>query len=346
MKIKNKIFTFSIIIIFAIILITGCTSKGQKDTQNNQNNSNQEENKAELENITIVLDWVPNTNHTGLYVAKDKGYYEEEGLNVNILQPSEGGSAALVAAGQAHFGISYQEEVTYARTAKDPLPIKAVAAIIQHNTSGFASPVSKGIQSPKDFEGKRYGGWGSPTEEAMLKGLMQKVGGDFSKISMVNIGEADFFAATQRDVDFAWIYYGWDGVASEIKNIPINFIKLQDVVPELDFYTPVIISSENFLEKNPEIASKFLKATSKGYEYAINNPEDAVNSLLKAAPEIDKDIAVASQKYLANEYISDAEKWGVMKEEIWETYGNWMFENGLLESKLDVKGAFTNEFLP
>lgn len=226
------------------------------------------------------------------------------------------------------------------------MPIKAIAAIIQHNTSGFASPVSKRIESPKDFEGKKYGGWGSPAEEAMLKGLMQKVGGDFSKISMVNIGEADFFAATQKDVDFTWIYYGWDGVASEVKDIPINFIKLQDVVPELDFYTPVIISNENFLEENPELAKKFLRATSRGYEYAVENPEDAVNSLLEAAPEIDKDIAVASQKYLANEYISDADKWGEMKEKIWETYGNWMLENGLLESKLNVKGAFTNEYLP
>jgi ABC-type nitrate/sulfonate/bicarbonate transport system substrate-binding protein len=101
--------------------------------------------------------------------------------------------------------------VTYALTAKNPLPILAIAAIIQNNTSGFASPKEKDIKSPKDFENKRYGGWGSPMEEAMLKALMEKEGADFSKLEMIDIGASDFFTSISRDVDFAWIYYGWDG---------------------------------------------------------------------------------------------------------------------------------------
>lgn len=302
--------------------------------------------KKELEEVTVLLEWVPNTNHTGLYVALDKGYYEEEGLNVKIIQPSEGGSADLIAAGQGEFGISYQEQVTYARTAENPLPVKAIAAIIQHNTSGFASPVEKNIKRPKDFEGKKYGGWGSPIEEAMLKGLMDKDGGDFSKLEMVDIGALDFFTSVKEHVDFTWIYYGWDGVASEVKNFPINFIKLQDIDPRLDFYTPVIIANEELLEKNPELARKFLRATTKGYLYAIENPEDAVDSLLKYAEEIDKEIAIAGQRFLAEEYKKDADRWGEMKEEIWKNYAEWMYENGLIEKQLDAKEAFTNEFLP
>jgi len=296
--------------------------------------------------VTVLLDWVPNTNHTGLYVALDRGYYKEEGLEVKIIQPSEGGSADLIAAGKGEFGISYQEQVTYARTAENPLPVKAIAAIIQHNTSGFASPEAKNIKSPGDFEGKKYGGWGSPMEEAVLKGLMEKAGADFSKLQMVDIGAADFFTATQKDVDFTWIYYGWDGVAAELRKVPINFIKLQDVDPDLDFYTPVIIADETLLKDNPALAKKFLKATAKGYKYAIENPEDAVESLLKSAPEIDRNLAVASQKYLAGEYMKGVERWGEMKKEMWEKYGNWMYENGLMDKKLNVDEAYTNEFLP
>lgn len=302
--------------------------------------------KSEIKEIRVLLDWVPNTNHTGLYVALEKGYYKEEGLDVKIIQPPEGGSAELIAANQGEFGIGYQEQVTYARTTKNPLPVKAIAAIIQHNTSGFASPAEKNIKTPKDFESKKYGGWGSPMEEAMLKGVMEKNGADFSKLKILNIGTADFFTSVQRDVDFSWIYYGWDGVAAELKKFPINFIKLQDVDPDLDFYTPVIIANEELLKRNPNMVKKFMKATSKGYEYAVENPEDAVADLLKHAPEIDEELAVASQKYLANEYISDAKRWGEMKLEIWETYGNWMYEKDLLENKLDAKEAFTNEFLP
>ena len=300
----------------------------------------------ELKEVTVLLDWVPNTNHTGMYVALDKGYYEEEGLKVEIIQPSEGGSADLVAAGQGEFGVSYQEQVTYARTADTSLPVKAIATIIQHNTSGFASPVEKGIESPKDFEGKKYGGWGSPIEKAMLQALMEKSGGNFSKLEMIDVGALDFFTSVKEHVDFTWIYYGWDGIASELKDFPINFIKLQDFESNLDFYTPVIITKDELLENDPELVKDFLKATTKGYEYAINNPEDAVESLLKYAPEIDKEIAIASQKFLAKEYRADAKRWGEMKETTWENYSNWMYEKGLISKKLSVKEAYTNEYLP
>lgn len=331
-----------LVLLLTTVLITGsllgCTPKPAEEPK--------KEPAQELQKVTVILDWVPNTNHTGMYVAKEKGYYAEEGLEVEIIQPTEGGSADLIAAGQGEFGISYQEQVTYARTAATPLPVKAIAAIIQHNTSGFASPVNKNIRSPKDFEGKRYGGWGSPMEEAMLKALMEKEGADFSKLEMVNIGASDFFTSVEKDVDFSWIYYGWDGVRAELMKFPMDFIKLQDLDPALDFYTPVIIAHEDLLNKNPELARKFLRATAKGYQYAIKNPEDAAKDLLKNVPELDEEMVIASQKYLAKEYQADAPRWGEMKEEIWETYGKWMSDRNLLEGPFDAKKAFTNEFLP
>ncbi|WZL74476.1 ABC transporter substrate-binding protein [Clostridiaceae bacterium 35-E11] len=319
-------------------LIAGCTS--QTETPQSV-----EEGK-DLKKVTVILDWVPNTNHTGLYVAKEQGYFAEEGLEVEIIQPTEGGSADLIAAGQGEFGISYQEQVTYARTAETPLPIKAIAAIIQHNTSGFASPVDKNIKSPKDFEGKKYGGWGSPMEEAMLKALMEKEGADFEKLEMINIGASDFFTSVEKDVDFSWIYYGWDGVAAELREFPLNFIKLQDVDPHLDFYTPVIIAKEDLLNNDPDLVKGFLRASTKGYEYAMDFPEESAKDLLKNVPELDEEMVIASQKYLADEYQGDALRWGEMKESVWVTYAKWMQERNLLEKSLNAKEAFTNEFLP
>lgn len=298
------------------------------------------------EKITVVLDWVPNTNHTGIYVAKSLGYYKEENLIVDIVQPSEGGSADLIAAGKGEFGISYQEEVTYARTAAEPLPVVAIAAIIQHNTSGFASPADRNIKNPKDFEGKRYGGWGSPMEDAMLKGVMQKYGADFTKVEIVNIGASDFFTSVSKDVDFSWIFYGWDGIAAEIKGIPLNFMLLQDLDNKLDFYTPVIIASEHTISKKPELVKRFLRATQKGYDYAIKNPEQAADILTKEVSGLDSNLIIASQKYLADKYVTDSGKWGLMKPEIWDTFSNWMFDKKLIAQKLDVEKAFTNEFLP
>jgi ABC-type nitrate/sulfonate/bicarbonate transport system substrate-binding protein len=257
---------------------------------------------------------------------------------------NEGGTAQLVAAGHAEFGISYQEEVTHARV--EGIPVVAIAAIIQHNTSGFASPVEKGIKTPADFEGKKYGGWGSPMEEAVLRAMMDKYGADFDKLEMVSIGSADFFTSVTKDVDFTWIYYGWDGVAAELRGIDLNFINLREEDEALDFYTPVIIASEETIGQNPDLVKGFLRAVTKGYEYCIEKPEEAAEFLLKVSPELDRELVIESQKFLSKEYQSDAPAWGLMKREIWESYATWMYERDLIESMLDVDKAFTNEFLP
>lgn len=300
--------------------------------------------KQALTPVTVLLDWLPNTNHTGLYVAKEKDYFKNEGLDVQIMQPGEGGTAQLVAAGKGDFGISYQEELTIARS--QDIPIIALAAVIQHNTSGFASPVEKEITSPRDFEGKSYGGWGSPAETAVIKALMDKYQADFSRVEMLNIGEADFFTSMHKGVDFAWIYWGWTGVEAEQRNIDLNFIKLQDENPALDFYTPVIISSEKMLQENPKLVEKFIRACSKGYQFAIENPEEAAELLLKNEPDLDRSLVMASQKYLVNEYQADAPRWGEMKEEVWKNYADFMYKNKLIDNNIDPDKAFTNKYLP
>jgi ABC-type nitrate/sulfonate/bicarbonate transport system substrate-binding protein len=295
-------------------------------------------------NVKVVLDWTPNTNHTGLYVAKDQGYFEQEGLNVEIVQPGEGGAEAIVASGSAEFGVSVQENITQARL--QGVPIVSIGAIIQHNTSGFASPVAKNIKSPKDFEGKTYGGYGAPSEKAVIDSLMQTEKADINKVKIVNIGEADYFTAVKRDIDFAWIYYAWTGVDAELRNEPLNMIYLTKFSDKLDYYTPVLATNEKMIKEKPEVVKAFMAAVSKGYQYAIDKPEDAANILLKAAPDLDKKLVVASQKWLSTRYKDDAPRWGEQKREVWDNYATWMLDHKLLEKKLDVDTAFTNEFLP
>ncbi|NLG85768.1 MAG: ABC transporter substrate-binding protein [Firmicutes bacterium] len=330
----KKVISLMLTLIMISAVLAGCRPKAKPEPQSVQ----------ELEEVTVLLDWTPNTNYTGMYVADAKGYYQEEGLKVKFLPPAEGSVSQLTAAGKTDFGISYQEEVTYARVAD--MPVKAVAAIIQHNTSGLASPEEKGITTPKDFEGKRYGGWGSPMEEAVIKAIMAKHDADFSKVRIVNIGSTDFFAAVKRDVDFAWIFWGWAGIEAELRGMKLNFIKVADEDPAFDYYTPVLITNEDTLNQRPELVKKFLKATSRGYEFAIAEPQQAAELFLKAVPELNRDLVLASQEYLAKEYQADAPRWGEMKESVWKDYADFMFENGLIEKNIDPKAAFTNEFLP
>ena len=331
----KKSISLLLIISLTTVLFAGCGTKKE--------NINKEDG---LKKVTVVLDWVPNTNHTGLYVAKDNGYFKEEGLDVEIIQPAEGSTSTLIAAGKGDFGVSYQEDVTYARTAKDPLPIKAIATIIQHNTSGFAAPVEKNIKTPKDFEGKTYGGWGSPSETAILKALMEKDNADFSKLKMVDAGAEDFFAVTKKAIDFEWVFYGWTGIEAKLKNIPIDFIDIGKLNNDLDYYTPVIIANENKLKEDPETAKKFLKAVTKGYGYSIEKPEESAAILLKNAPETDKTLAIESQKYLKSQYKAEAKRWGEMKESVWNNYTKFLLDRKLIDKDMKASEAFTNEYLP
>lgn len=324
-----------IIIVSSLLLLTTACS--------NSNNSASSKKKG-LKHVTVVLDWTPNTNHTGLYVAKEKGYFKDEGLDVDIIQPGEAGADQLVAAGKAQFGISAQESITEARI--QGVPIVSIAAIIQHNTSGFASPKEKNITSPKDFENKTYGGWGAPVEKAVLDSLMKKEHADVEKTKIINMGETDFFTAVKRDIDFAWIYYGWTGVEAELRGEKINMVYLTDYSNKLDYYTPVLTTNEKMIEKDPETIKHFLAAASKGYTYAIDHPDDAADLLIKAVPDLDPKLVKASQKWLSPKYQDDAARWGEQKQEIWENYASWMYDNHLLDKKLDSKKAFTNQYLP
>ncbi len=303
------------------------------------------EGQAALEDVTVILDYVANTNHTGMYVALDQGYYAAEGLNVNIIEPTEGATATLIAVGKGDFGISYQEDVTIALTSEDPLPIKTIATIIQHNTSGFATYAYKDIKSPKDFEGKTYAGWGGPGEEAVLKAVMAKDGADFSKLNMV-ISDGSGFEALKNNVDVMWFFEAWDNVKCELNDFPINYTEVRELDERLDYYTPVIIANKKTLADNPEMVEKFLKATEKGYRYAIENPEESAVILQKYAPDYSLEMLTMSQKYLAEKYMEDTDTWGTMKDEVWDRYTDFMVEYGVIKEAIPASECYTNEFLP
>lgn len=323
-------------ILAGTMLLAGCGAQNQP--------SNNEAGDRPLEKVQVVLDWSPNTNHTGLYVARDKGFFKEQGLDVDIIQPGQDGADKMVASGNAQFGVSYQESATMARIAG--VPIVSIAAVIQHNTSGFASPAEKGIDSPKKFEGKRYGGWGAPVEEAVIDSIMRTEQADVGKVDIMSIGDSDFFSAVKRDIDFAWIYYAWTGVEAELRGESLNMVYLTDYSEKLDYYTPVLITSESLIAEKPELVKAFTAGAAQGYEYAIDHPEDAAEVLIAAEPDLNPELVRASQKWLSSRYQDDAPHWGEQKLSVWENYAEWMYENGLLEAELDAEKAFTNEFLP
>lgn len=303
------------------------------------------EEKQDLKQVTVILDYVPNTNHTGMYVALEKGYYEAEGLDVDIIEPTDGATATLVAQGKGTFGVSYQEDVTIALTARDPLPIKAIAALVQHNTSGFVSLADSGIESPEDFAGKTYAGWGGPGESAVLEACMTQKGVDFSSLNMV-ISDGSGFEALGKSCDVMWFFEGWDCIMAASNGYELNYMPCRNLDERLDYYTPVLIAGNQVLEEDPEMVSAFLRATEKGYQDAIQSAVSAAEILYTYAPEYDLEFLKLSQAYLSEKYMEDTEVWGQMKEEVWENYTAFLQEYGVIEETIPASDCYTNEFLP
>jgi ABC-type nitrate/sulfonate/bicarbonate transport system substrate-binding protein len=296
--------------------------------------------------VTLMLDWVPNTNHTGIFVAQAKGFFSEAGLEVEIIQPGEVFAEQAVVGGAADFGVSFQEQVTLARA--DEVPIVSVAAIIQHNTSGFASRAELAIETPADWEGLRYGSYGNPFEEPTLRVLMECANGDFDALEIVDTGFADPLALLdEKQTDLAWIFYAWQGVQADLQGIDLDIVMMEDwfvCIP--DYYTPVFIVHQTTINERPELIRKFLLAISRGYEHAIDHPDEAATILLDAVPELGEELVRASQAWLSPRYKADALKWGEQSFSVWEDYSNWMAQNNIIPNPIDASAAFTNDFLP
>jgi ABC-type nitrate/sulfonate/bicarbonate transport system substrate-binding protein len=301
---------------------------------------------GEKQDVIMMLDWVPNTNHTGIFVAQDQGYFQEAGLEVSIIEPGEVYAEQAVSGGAADFGISFQEQLTIARA--NGVPLVSIAAIIQHNTSGFASRDELNLTTPRDWEGARYGAFGSPFEEPTLRVLMECDGGDFDQLEVVDTGFADPLALlSENQIDLAWIFYAWQGIQAEQQGIDLNLIMLSDwfeCIP--DYYTPILITSEAMIQEKPDVVRSFVSAIARGYDFAIRDSEAAAQILLNSVPELDTNLVTTSQAWISQQYQADAPRWGEQSAQVWERYTAWMVENEIIQESIDAQAVMTNEFLP
>lgn len=332
MKNLKKI-VFSILTVSLVLFLAACQSDDSTDSDGEAS-------------VELILDWVPNTNHTGLFVAEEMGFFEEAGVDVTIRRPPEGGGTELVGSGQAEFGISFQD--TIAAPFEQGLPVTAVAAIVDHNTSGIISHADANIVNAAEMAGQSYGTWNEPIETAMIEYIVEADGGNFEDIELIpNQADNSVVGLANKMFDSAWIYYAWDGVMAEYQGVPTNYFNLTDFAEELDFYSPIIIANEEYLENNPEEAKAVIQAIKKGYQHAMENPEEAADILIKNAPELEdqRDFVVASQEWISNQYADDAASWGYMEAGRWNKFYDWLYENELIEVDLTETDLFTNEFL-
>ncbi len=297
-----------------------------------------------METISFLPDWYTNTNYTGLYVARARGYFRDAGLTVTILPfPTD---HRVVAAGQADFGICYQEQITMVRAAEQ-LPIVNVAAIMQHNTTGFLALSASGITRPRDLAGKRFAAEDTATFRAVLGTIMAADGAGIATVRAMALGVTDLLPALQRgEADFAWVYAGWEGVEAALRGLDATLIRIGDwpVVP--DYYTPCLIASEATIAARPETVRAFVSAASRGYQEATAHPAGAAELLIAADPTAPAALIRASQPVMSAWYQAEVPRWGEQTLARWQAYAAFLRAQRLLTEPFAPASAFTTAFLP
>ncbi|MFC2068818.1 ABC transporter substrate-binding protein, partial [Chloroflexota bacterium] len=161
-------------------------------------------------------------------------------------------------------------------------------------------------------------------------------------------GWADPLALIAEDqIDVAWIFYGWQGLQAKQHGVDLNVIMMEDYFDCIpNYYTPVVIASEDTISSKSEVVKAFMEALSRGYDFVIENPSEAAELLLTVVPELDTELVNESQNWLSKYYQANASRWGEQNDEVWQSYTDWMVENGILSAPITVSDAFTNDFLP
>lgn len=301
----------------------------------------------ERASITVVLDWTPNTNHAGVYLARDLGLYREAGLDVDIVEPDQGGGLPQLAAGNADIAFSYAEQLLPARAQGSD--VVSIAAILTTNTSSIVAPADRGIRRPRDLEGRTYGAFGGPLERALIDALVRCDGGDPRRVSFVDVGNTDYsIGFRRRAYDAVWVFDGWDVVRfREIDELDIVTIPFRDnlrCIP--DWYTPILAASRTTIQRSPETLRRFLEATADGYRRAAADPAAAAVALTRAVPELDTRLVRSSARFLADFYLDDEGRWGVQDAAVWARFAGFLADAGVLTGIGPVPDAYTNVLLP
>ncbi len=306
-----------------------------------------------LHKVRIAMDWTPNTNHTGMYAALAKGWYKNQGINLEILPYSANvSSSSLVLSGKADVGISTTEDIV-SYNAKNQ-PIVSIGAVVQHNTSGFIVRSDSGINSPKELDGKIYGGYGSLSENAVVSEVIKKDGGtgDFKNITL-NVEAMQ--ALESKKIDFVWAFEGWEAIQARRDGLATKFFPITSYgIP--DGPNLAYIATPQQIKQQPDTLKRFMAATAKGYEYARRYPKESAQLLISTAPKAtfaDTGLVSDSQTFLSSHYADKSRKWGVQDQKSWHDYPKFMLDAGVVTDKSDkaVKTLaydrlFTNQFLP
>ena len=302
--------------------------------------------EPERVSVSLALDWYPNSNHAGIYEAVRQGYFDEEGLDVNIYTPSDPSTILqTVGAGRDEFGINYQPDLLQARS--EGIPVVAVTGIVQHPLNSIMTLTASGLARPRDLSGKKIGHPGILSNEGMLETMLNFDGVEIDEVEMVNVGFDLVPALLGGRVDaVVGAYWTHESILIELEGHEVTVMRMEEWgVP--DFYELVVVASEDTIANRSDVVQRFVNALSRGFESAIENPQKSIDALLEAAEEgtVNEELEREGVDLLAPLWTEGAPSFGWQEAERWTTLSDWMKGRGLVNADLDPSSAFTNEFV-
>jgi putative hydroxymethylpyrimidine transport system substrate-binding protein len=297
------------------------------------------------ETFTLMLDWVPNADHVGIYQALNEGDFTKAGLNVKVEVPADPATPLqLVAEGKVDAAISYEPEVMLARNRG--LPLVSVAALVQEPLTSIVSVGSKHIRTPAQLRGKTVGTAGIPYQTAYLQSILAHAGVPLTSVKEVNVGANLVPAMLAGRVDATLGAY-WNVEALELaqrKKHP-NVIRMPEVgVPNYDELV-LVVKRGTIAGKTDELR-RFVQAMARGYQSARANPQAATAALVHANPGLDSKLQTASVAATLPAFFPTGGKpWGWQDQAQWNAYGQWMLSNHLISNPSAAADASTNELL-
>lgn len=297
------------------------------------------------EALSIALDWYPNANHAGLFLAEERGDFASAGLEIDPYTPSDPTTVLqTVGAGRDELGISYQTDVLLARA--QGVPVVSVSALVQHPLVSVMTLEEAGIGSPADLAGMTIGYPGIPSQVAFLETMLETAGATIDEVELVNIGFNLVPALISGQVDAALgAYWTHETILAEQEGYPVDFMRVEEWgVP--DYYELVIVTSEDMVANNPQTISTFLGQLQHGYLDAMADPESALDALEAAYPELDRAVEDEGIALLTSVWVAEAPYFGFQDPERWQEYADWMKSNGLIPADLNVDDAFTTALQP
>ncbi len=293
-----------------------------------------------MKKLKIALDWTANTNHSGFYVAKAKGFYTELGLAVDLITPDQDNYAVTpakkVELGEADFALCPLESILSYNTKIQKFDAVALATIFKEDVSAIVSLAGSDIASPKDLDGKVYASYKARYEDKIVKQMVKNDGGegDIKIAYPAKLGIWETLLTGKHDA--TWIFMNWEGVHAKAKGIPLRAFKMSDYgIPY--GYSPVIMASRTQVEKNHECYAKFLKATKKGFLYAQKQPEYAVSCIAAHIALTDNDIDLLQSQKFSNQYYGTESNWGIMQMNEVQKFLDWLYEMELETNHLGYK---------